>query len=160
MGVQDIAILPMTPARLNGVMEVERLSYTTPWSRDAFLTEMLQTYTVYLVAVDGDRVAAIGGMHVVWEDAHVTNVAVHPDYRRQGLGERMMRELIARAAARGARRMTLEVRASNVPAQRLYQKLGFVTAPGAIRKGYYTDTNEDAIVMWLEPLTAGGEGAP
>jgi len=141
-------------------MEVERLSYTTPWSRDAFLTEMLQTYTVYLVAVDGDRVAAIGGMHVVWEDAHVTNVAVHPDYRRQGLGERMMRELIARAAARGARRMTLEVRASNVPAQRLYQKLGFVTAPGAIRKGYYTDTNEDAIVMWLEPLTAGGEGAP
>lgn len=141
-------------------MEVERLSYLTPWTPDAFLTEMLQTYTVYLVAVDGERVAAIGGMHVVWEDAHVTNIAVHPDYRRQGLGERMMRELIARAAGRGARRMTLEVRASNVPAQRLYRKLGFVTAPGAIRKGYYTDTNEDAIVMWLEPLTPGGEGAP
>lgn len=152
MGVQNIAIHPMTLADLEGVMEVERLSYLTPWSREAFLSEIMQTYTIYLVAQDGERVVAIAGMHVVWEDAHVTNIAVHPLYRGRGLGERMMRELVQRAARRGARRMTLEVRVSNTSAQNLYKKLGFVTAPGAIRKGYYTDTNEDAIVMWKDPL--------
>lgn len=152
MGVQNIAIHPMTLADLDGVMEVERLSYLTPWSRDAFCSELLQTYTVYLVAKDGDKVVAIGGMHVVWEDAHVTNIAVHPLYRGRGLGQRMMQELINRARRRGARRMTLEVRASNTTAQNLYRKMGFVTAPGAVRKGYYTDTNEDAIVMWKDPL--------
>jgi ribosomal-protein-alanine N-acetyltransferase len=156
MGVENIAICPMTLHDLDGVMEVEQLSYLTPWSRDAFISELVQTYTIYLVAKDGERVAAIAGMHVVWEDAHVTNVAVHPLYRGRGLGERMMRELIERAQRRGARRMTLEVRASNTTAQNLYRKLGFVTAPGAIRKGYYTDTNEDAIVMWKDPLVEGG----
>ncbi|MFZ5818159.1 MAG: ribosomal protein S18-alanine N-acetyltransferase [Bacillota bacterium] len=153
MGVQNITIHPMTPGDLDGVMEVERLSYLTPWSREAFLSEMMQTYAIYLIARDGERVAAIAGMHVVWEDAHVTNVAVHPLYRGRGLGERMMRELIHRAHQRGAKRMTLEVRVSNTPAQGLYRKLGFVTSPGAIRKGYYTDTNEDAIVMWKDPLS-------
>jgi len=152
MGVPEIQFFPMTPAHLDGVMEVEQRSYLTPWSRDAFLSEILQSYTIYLVACQGEQVAAIGGMHVVWEDAHVTNIAVHPAFRGRGLGEQMMRELIDRAARRGARRMTLEVRASNTPAQGLYKKLGFVTAPGAIRKGYYTDTNEDAIVMWKDPL--------
>jgi ribosomal-protein-alanine N-acetyltransferase len=156
MGVENIAICPMTLQDLDGVMEVEQLSYLTPWSRDAFISELVQTYTIYLVAKDEERVAAIAGMHVVWEDAHVTNVAVHPLYRGRGLGERMMRELIERAHRRGARRMTLEVRASNTTAQNLYRKLGFVTAPGAIRKGYYTDTNEDAIVMWKDPLVEGG----
>lgn len=152
MGVPNIAIFPMTPADLEGVMEVERLSYLTPWSRDAFLSEMMQTYTIYLVAKEGERVVGIAGMHVVWEDAHVTNVAVHPLYRGRGLGERMMLELFERARRRGARRMTLEVRASNTAAQNLYRKLGFTTSPGAIRKGYYTDTNEDAVVMWKDPL--------
>ncbi len=156
MGVPDIQFYPMTPADLEGVMEVERLSYLTPWSQDAFLSEMIQTYTIYLVARQGAKVVAIGGMHVVWEDAHVTNIAVHPLFRGRTLGERMMLELMDRAARRGARRMTLEVRASNAPAQGLYTKLGFVTAPGAIRKGYYTDTNEDAIVMWKDPLVEPG----
>lgn len=155
MGVPDIQFYPMTPAELDGVMEVERLSYQTPWTRDAFLSEIIQTYTVYLVAKDEQQVASIGGMHVVWEDAHITNIAVHPRYRGIGLGERMMRTLIQRAAERGARRMTLEVRAGNFSAQNLYRKLGFITAPGAIRKGYYTDTQEDAIVMWKDPLIEG-----
>jgi ribosomal-protein-alanine N-acetyltransferase len=142
----------MTPTDLDGVMNVERNSFLTPWSREAFQSELMQTYTVYLVAREGTKVVAHGGMHVIWEDAHVTNIAVLPEYRGRGLGERMMHELIARAAVRGARRMTLEVRATNVTAQNLYRKLGFITAPGAVRKGYYTDTGEDAIVMWKDPL--------
>jgi len=150
----------MTPADLDGVMEVERLSYLTPWSREAFASELLQRYTIYLVARTGDRVVGFAGMHVVWEDAHVTNIAVHPRNRGRGLGERLLRELIRRASVRGARRMTLEVRRSNETAQRLYRKLGFITEPGAVRKGYYTDTCEDAIVMWKDPLVGDeGEGS-
>jgi [ribosomal protein S18]-alanine N-acetyltransferase len=152
MGSPEIAIFPMTPADLDGVMEVERQSFLTPWSREAFAAEIMQTYTVYLVAREGARVVSHGGMHVVWEDAHITNIAVLPEYRGRGLGERMMRELLARAHARGARRVTLEVRATNSPAQNLYEKLGFITGPGAVRKAYYTDTGEDAIIMWKDPL--------
>jgi len=142
----------MTPADLDEVMEIERMSYLTPWSREAFASELIQRYTVYLVARTADRVVGFAGMHVMWEMAHVTNVAVHPLYRGRGIGERLMRELIRIAARRGAMRMTLEVRVGNAPAQALYRKLGFITEPGAIRKGYYTDTGEDAIIMWKEPL--------
>ncbi len=152
MGVPEIAVHPMTMADLDQVMEVERLSYLTPWSRQAFESELLQRYTVYLVARAGDRVVGFAGMHVLWEMAHVTNVAVHPEFRGRGVGERLMRELIRIAYRRGAARMTLEVRVGNAPAQALYRKLGFVTEPGAVRKGYYTDTGEDAIIMWKEPL--------
>lgn len=152
MGSPEVHLYPMTLADLDGVMVVERLSFLTPWSRDAFAEELLQTFTVYVVARAGQHVVGYGGMHVVFDEAHVTNVAVHPDWRGQGLGERIMRRLIHLAAARGAHRMTLEVRASNEPAKRLYAKLGFVTGPGAVRRGYYTDTGEDAIVMWKEPL--------
>lgn len=156
MGGPEIAIFPMTPADLDGVMEVERRSFLTPWSREAFLSEMMQAYTVYLTGREGRKVVAHGGMHVIYEDAHITNIAVLPEYRGQGLGERMMHELMSRAAARGARRVTLEVRATNATAQNLYRKLGFITAPGAVRKGYYTDTGEDAIVMWKDPLIEPG----
>lgn len=152
MGGQKITIHPMTPADLDGVLEVESRSYLTPWSRDAFVSELFQTYTIYLVAKEEERVVGFAGMHVVWEDSHVTNIAVHPLYRGRGLGERLMRALIRRADRRGACRMTLEVRVSNQSAQNLYRKLGFITEPGAIRKGYYTDTQEDAVIMWKEPL--------
>lgn len=152
MGVPEITIHPMTPADLDQVMEIERLSYLTPWSREAFASELLQRYTVYLVARAGDRVVGFAGMHVLYELAHVTNIAVHPEFRGQGIGERLMRELIRIARRRGAVRMTLEVRVGNAPARALYRKLGFVTEPGAVRKGYYTDTGEDAIIMWKEPL--------
>jgi len=152
MGHPEVAIFPMTLADVDGVCEVEKLSFLTPWSREAFVSELMQTYTVYIVARTGEKVVGFGGMHVVWEDAHVTNVAVHPLYRGRGLGEQLMRELISRARERGANRMTLEVRVSNTAARALYHKLGFVTEPGAVRKGYYTDTGEDAIVMWKESL--------
>jgi len=150
MGSEEYALFPMTVADLDGVMEVEHLSFSTPWSRDAFTSEILQVYTVYLVARIGSDVVGYGGMHVIFEDAHVTNIAVHPSHRGKGIGERIMEELMARARRRKAKRITLEVRVSNHSAQCLYAKLGFVTSPGAIRKGYYSDTGEDAIVMWRD----------
>lgn len=148
----EISLRRMSPADIDGVLAVEHLSFLTPWSRDAFLHEAKAEYALYLVALDGERVIGYAGAHVYWGEAHVTNVAVHPEWRGQGLGERMMRALQAEAVGRGAERATLEVRVSNEAARALYAKLGWVTAPGAVRKGYYTDTGEDAVVMWKEPL--------
>jgi ribosomal-protein-alanine N-acetyltransferase len=148
----EIVLRQMTPADVDGVLAVEHLSFRTPWSREAFEHEAEAEYALYLVATAGDQVVGYAGAHLVWGEAHVTNVAVHPDWRGRGLGEQLMRALEAGAVERGAHRATLEVRVSNTAARALYAKLGWVTAKGAVRKGYYTDTGEDAIVMWKDPL--------
>lgn len=136
---------------LDAVMRIERASFTTPWSRSAFQTELMEnSFAVYLVLELHGRVVAYGGMWLILDEAHVTNVAVDPAFRGHGLGDAMMRGLIARAVQHGARRMTLEVRRSNVVAQNLYTKLGFVQL--GVRRGYYTDTHEDAFIMWKDPL--------
>ncbi|MCG0240037.1 MAG: ribosomal protein S18-alanine N-acetyltransferase [Firmicutes bacterium] len=141
----------MTLADVDGVVAVERLCFLTPWSRQAFVRELTENpHARYLVARAGGTVVGYAGMWLVLDEAHVTNVAVHPDWRRQGLGERLMRGLMDWARAEGATRMTLEVRVSNQPAQELYRKLGF--QPSGIRRGYYTDTGEDALIMWKDPL--------
>lgn len=143
----------MTVADLDAVQEIERRSFPTPWSRQAFLTELgANQYACYLVARQDGRVVAYAGMWVIFDEAHVTNVAVHPGWRGQGLGKHLMQCLMAAAAARGAVRMTLEVRRSNLVAQALYAGLGF--AVHGIRPGYYTDVPEDAVIMWKEPLSA------
>ncbi len=152
MEAANLEILPMRMADLDGVIEVETRSFPAPWSRQAFVQELTENhYAQYLVAREGDRIAGYAGMWVILDEAHVTNVAVHPDWRGCGAGEQLMRALIDRAVALGAIRMTLEVRVSNQVAQGLYLKLGF--KPSGIRKGYYTETKEDALIMWLDPLT-------
>ena len=141
------------------VMVIERASFPTPWSEKAFRGELTANdYAHYIVAELDGRVVGYGGMWIVFEEGHVTNIAVHPDYRRRGVGRRLLEALIQRAAERGCDRMTLEVRKSNTPAQQLYRSFGF--EPRGIRKGYYTDTNEDAIVMWKYGLlrSRGGKG--
>ncbi|MEC0264293.1 ribosomal protein S18-alanine N-acetyltransferase, partial [Paenibacillus anseongense] len=89
-----------------------------------------------------------GGMWLIMEEAHVTNIAVRDSYRGRKLGERLMRELMKTAAFLGAIRMTLEVRASNYVAQNLYEKVGFRSV--GVRRGYYTDNREDAVIMWAD----------
>jgi ribosomal-protein-alanine N-acetyltransferase len=153
MGEPTVKLRQMTAADVDGVYAVEQRSFRTPWSREAFVHEAEAPYALYVVAEIADQIVGYAGAHVVWEDAHVTNVAVHPDFRGRGLGERLMRALEHLAWQRGARRATLEVRVTNTVAQNLYRKLGWVTAPGAVRKGYYTDTGEDAVVMWKESLS-------
>ena len=146
-----IEVREMQLADLDGVMEIEGQSFPTPWSRRAFWSELTQNiYAHYIVVrIDGVLVG-YGGMWVILDEAHVTNVAVHPEYRRLGIGRRIMNELMDRARSRGATRMTLEVRRSNTGAQRLYEELGFVAK--GIRKGYYADLKEDAIIMWKDDL--------
>ncbi|MCA1066593.1 ribosomal protein S18-alanine N-acetyltransferase [Rossellomorea sp. AcN35-11] len=138
----------MTVDDLDAVMDIETKSFSIPWSRDAFLNEIEHNHlSAYLVAEEGDCIAGYCGVWLVVDEAHITNVAVLPEYRGHGLGERLMRKIMGIAVEFGARVMTLEVRVSNTPAKDLYRKLGF--QDGGIRKRYYSDNQEDALVMWV-----------
>lgn len=148
----DIVVRDMYLSDLDAIMQIEANSFPTPWSRHAFQSELLEnTFATYLVLDFHGKVVAYGGMWIILNESHITNVAVHPDFRGHHLGERMMRGLMLRARELGAERMTLEVRRTNAVAQNLYQKLGFVQL--GVRRGYYTDTHEDAFIMWKDPLT-------
>jgi ribosomal-protein-alanine N-acetyltransferase len=154
-----VVIRDMYLADLDDVMVIERSSFPTPWSRQSFLAELVDnTFAVYLVLEFVGRIAAYGGMWLILDEAHVTNVAVLPEFRGHGFGEAMMRGLISRAIERQARRMTLEVARSNVVAQKLYTKLGFVQL--GVRRGYYTKPVEDALIMWRDPLVHEDQGEP
>jgi ribosomal-protein-alanine N-acetyltransferase len=136
---------------LDAVQEIERRSFRTPWPAHAYRTELetnrLATYVV--ARIDG-RVVGYGGMWVMVDEAHITTFAVDPDFRRQRIGERLLLALLDVARQRNAREATLEVRLSNLPARRLYEKYGF--RPVGLRPRYYSDDNEDALIMTTEPL--------
>lgn len=139
---------------LDQVMDIEVVSFPTPWSREAYRREIADnSYAHYLVMLAGGEIIGYGGMWVVLDEAHVTNLAVTPARQRQGCGRRLLSALIELAAALGADRLTLEVRRSNRAAQMLYLQHGFV-ACGA-RRNYYADTQEDAVVMVKEGLRTG-----
>lgn len=147
----DIRIEQMTQSDLDRVLEIEALSYKTPWSRRAFSSELTEnSYAHYYVAKVDGKIVGYVGMWVILDEAHITNIAVDPAYRRKGIGQRMLESMFEKAKGFGATRMTLEVRVSNTGAQTLYKKLGFVDR--GLRKGYYTDSNEDAIIMWKDDL--------
>ena len=133
---------------IDQVMEVEHNSFTLPWSRESFYNEIIKNqFAVYLVLEDEGRVIGYCGVWLVVDEAHITNIALLPEYRGRKLGEALLKKIIEVAIERGAKTMTLEVRMSNMIAQSLYRKLGF--EGGAIRKRYYTDNQEDALVMWV-----------
>ncbi len=142
----------MGPSDLDEVMAIECLSYPTPWSRRAFDREIADNTTAEYIVAQGPNGSVCGyaGMWVLMDEGHITNIAVHPDFRRQGVGTALLREIARRGKARGVEKLTLEVRPSNVAAQNLYSQLGFV-ARGR-RKRYYSDTGEDALIMWLDDL--------
>lgn len=138
---------------LDQVLEIEKASFPTPWSRDAFRGEILQNdFAHYIVAVYDSAVIGYGGMWIILDEAHITNVAVRPDLRGRSIGKVLMMEIIRQAVMKGANSMTLEVRPSNKAARKLYHGLGFIER--GLRKRYYSDTNEDAIIMWKENLPA------
>ena len=143
-----ILVRPMTVEDISAVVEIEKESFTTPWTPHAFRLEMRNSLAVYkVVEVDG-RVAAYGGMWLILDEGHVTNIAVHPDFRGRHLGRKIMEVLMDEARQRKLLRMTLEVRKQNHVAIALYKDLGFLLA--GIRPGYYQDTGEDALIMWIE----------
>lgn len=152
----NVTFEEMRLEHLDQVVEIEKASFPSPWSRGAFVYEILQNnFAYYIVARAGEKVVGYAGMWLILDEAHITNVAVHPGYRRNNIGRSLMLEMIRRAAVMGINRMTLEVRPSNAAARHLYATLGFKET--GVRKCYYTDTNEDAIIMWKDDLAGGGQ---
>jgi len=150
----NVTFEKMRLEHLNDILKIEKLSFPSPWSRSSFLYEITQNqFACYIVAMAEEKVAGYGGMWLIMDEAHITNVAVHPDYRMNRIGTALMKELIRLASLMGATRMTLEVRPSNTAARRLYASLGFKDV--GLRKRYYTDTNEDAIIMLKDNLSVG-----
>jgi len=143
----EYTIRKMISNDIDQVLEVERLSFPSPWSKNTFEMELRDNlFAHYFVAIQGEAIVGYAGMWIVLEEAHVTNIAVHPDFRGLNFGKKLACELIVQAFKLGSDRITLEVRVSNLVARKLYKGLGFYEA--GIRKGYYSDNNEDAVVMW------------
>lgn len=142
-----IEVREMKREHIDEVMEVEHLCFSIPWSKEAFMEEISNNYFAHYVSalVDG-KVIGYAGMWKVCDEGHITNVAVHPDYRRMGIGSRLIEKLIEMAKSFEIGSMTLEVRKSNLIAQALYAKYGFEV--GGFRRRYYADNGEDALIMW------------
>jgi [ribosomal protein S18]-alanine N-acetyltransferase len=141
----------MTFADIPAVHAIERESFAVPWPDEAYRNELATNRLAsYVVARADGRVIGFAGLWVMVDEAHVTTFAVDPRWRRRGVGERLLLALIDIAEARRAREATLEVRLSNVPARRLYEKFGF--RPVGIRPRYYSDNGEDALIMTTDPL--------
>jgi ribosomal-protein-alanine N-acetyltransferase len=149
--VPVLRIRPMTIEDLPAVQLIERASFTTPWPAHAYRQELeANRLAHYLVGTIGGEIVAYGGVWLMVDEAHVTTFAVHPRYRRRRIGERLLLSLLDLAVDRHAREATLEVRLSNLAARRLYEKYGF--RPVGIRPRYYSDNQEDALIMTTEPL--------
>lgn len=147
----EVVIAPMRRRHLRGVLRIEAQVYPRPWSMRLFVSELaLRTTRRYQVVLVNATVAGYSGLMVVGEDAHVTTIAVDPVWHRQGIASRLLLDLARASVAQGARHLTLEVRMSNDQAQGLYRKFGF--APAGVRKNYYPETNEDALVMWANDI--------
>ena len=148
-----VRVEPMTLDDLPAVHAIERASFSVPWPDDAYRNELLTNRLAsYVVARAGDEVVGFGGLWVMVDEAHITTFAVDPRWRRRGIGEWMLLALLDRAVDRHAREATLEVRLSNMPARRLYEKYGF--RPVGIRPRYYSDNGEDALIMTTDALAS------
>lgn len=150
--MSEIRIRRIVEADVARVAELEKICFRTPWSYKALLGELSNDVAYYVVALDGETVIGYAGMWVMFDEAHMTNIAVDPEYRKQGIARKMILALMKEGLRRGAERMTLEVRENNHSAQRLYASLDFAFA--GIRKRYYTDTGENALILWNDCIIA------
>jgi [ribosomal protein S18]-alanine N-acetyltransferase len=149
-----VVIGPMRLDDLPAIHAIELASFTAPWPPHAYRSELESNRLAhYLVARVGDDIAAYGGMWLMVDEAHITTFAVHPAWRRQRIGERLLLAFLDLAIDRGAHEATLEVRLSNLPARKLYEKYGF--RPVGLRPRYYSDNGEDALIMTTVALEDG-----
>jgi ribosomal-protein-alanine N-acetyltransferase len=146
-----VTIRAMRGADIEPVSKIERQSFETAWSTQAYVTELANPSAVYVVAEVDGQVVGYGGLWVIMDEAHITTIAVVPECRGYRIGERLLVEMLQVAMRKGATRATLEVRETNTVAQNLYKKYGFVWA--AIRKAYYSDNNENADILWINDMT-------
>ncbi|HEX6489925.1 MAG TPA: ribosomal protein S18-alanine N-acetyltransferase [Gaiellaceae bacterium] len=148
-----VELRPLQMRDLNAIETIERASYPTPWSRSMFASELAKPSSICLGAFDLESGELVGYLVISrYVDAwHVMNVAVDPAQRRRGVATTLLERLFELTAGRGRRGYTLEVRVSNSEAIALYERLGF--KPRGIRRGYYTDNREDALIMWKDPIS-------
>jgi ribosomal-protein-alanine N-acetyltransferase len=147
---QEFTIAPMAGGDLDAVMEIERLSFRSPWSRQVFLEELTREWAHLDVVREeaADRAVAFANYWLVADELHVLNIATHPQHRRVGHATRLLAHMIETARTHPCRCVTLEVRRSNAVAQRLYRRFAFRAV--GVRPNYYAEDQEDAIVMLLE----------
>jgi ribosomal-protein-alanine N-acetyltransferase len=141
---------PLTESHIPAILAIEGRTNTAPWSERSFRNELGHDYGLFLVAILEGEVVGYGGAWLVIDEAHITTVAVAAGHQRKGIGQRLMVQLLEKAKERGMLCSSLEVRASNEPGIKLYEKLGYEVTTR--RKGYYPDNREDALVMWLHNL--------
>ncbi|MGH9292898.1 MAG: ribosomal protein S18-alanine N-acetyltransferase [Acidimicrobiales bacterium] len=147
----ELEIVPMRRRHLKAVVGIEQEVFPSPWSLSLYLSELTMGATrAYIVARLGGEVVGYAGLMLAVGEGHVTTIGVDPSYQRRGIGRLLLHRLASIARERGAEALTLEVRLSNGPAQSLYRQFGFV--PAGIRKNYYAEVNEDALVMWAHDV--------
>ena len=146
-----IAIREMEIDDLSQVMEIENATFAVPWTEMGYFSFLMREDTLFLVAEEEGKILGYCGLLMVLDEGDITNVAVEKSRRGQGIGEALVRELAARAARRGSALLHLEVRQSNQAARGLYRKLGFLE--DGLRKGYYEEPREDAVLMTLRQET-------
>ncbi|MGI6085131.1 MAG: ribosomal protein S18-alanine N-acetyltransferase [Acetivibrionales bacterium] len=133
---------------LDQVIEVEKSCFNIPWTRRMFEDELFNLNTYYFVIEVNDKITGYSGFWRILDEAHITNVAIHNEYRRLGYGKALIAALLSKVKELGIKAVTLEVRVSNLAAIALYESFGFVSS--GVRRGYYSDNNEDALIMWLK----------
>jgi [ribosomal protein S18]-alanine N-acetyltransferase len=151
-------IEPLTsPSQIDEVLAVEQASFTNPWTRDMYLSELENRSLsfCYLARDDAGRVVGFCSFWRVLDELHINNLAVLPEFRRSGVASSLLTRVLLEGQKLGTRRATLEVRRSNDPARLLYERFGFTLA--GVRRGYYTNPIEDALILWRE--TDHGRGA-
>ena len=141
-------IVHMNESHVAQVAALEKICFSDPWSENSVASELKNPLSCWLVAEEDGEIAGYVGSQTVMDESDMMNVAVHPDYRRKGIAEKLVMELVEALKKRDSRCLTLEVRASNEPARALYEKLGFVQV--GLRKNYYRNPREDALILRKE----------
>ncbi|KUK10478.1 MAG: [SSU ribosomal protein S18P]-alanine acetyltransferase [Clostridia bacterium 41_269] len=145
--MDSLTIQPMMPEHLDEVLKIEEVSFPSPWSKQAYLNELLfNDFAHYFVCTLKGCVIGYIGMWIVIDEGHITTIAVAPEYRGKRIAEKMLKFAADYAGKFGAEKLVLEVRVSNLSAQKLYRRMGFKNI--GVRKEYYSDSREDAIVMF------------
>ena len=150
-GDTAVHLVPLRRRHLRSVLKIESQVYPRPWTLTLFMSELnLRTSRYYIAARIGSNLAGYGGLMYSGDEAHITNIAVDPAWQRKQIGTRLMLNLARAAIDLDAKHLTLEVRVSNAAAQAMYGRFGFQTE--GLRKNYYTESNEDALIMWAHDI--------
>lgn len=145
--MKGIKIVAACEEHIDDIVTIENLCFEIPWSRQSITEEIIENrIAIYMCAELDERIVGYAGMWQVCDEGHITNIAVHPEFRHSGVGSLLLESLLKAAYERGIAALTLEVRWSNLSALKLYGKYGF--KEGGMRKAYYADNNDDAIIMW------------